>query len=72
MQLQFVAPGLAQRWPDLEGLPGDDIDRNASRFRGGINNSIVQGDLQRKDALAERGIRASIGETRSTSRIVTA
>jgi hypothetical protein len=63
MQLQFVAPGLARRWPDLDALSAADVDRHAPRFRGGINDWIVQTYLLLKDSLAERGLHATIGET---------
>jgi len=63
MQLQFVARGLAASWPDLDALDDQDIARQAPRFRGGINNWIVQTYLHLRDPLCAAGLRPTIGET---------
>jgi glycosyl transferase family 1 len=63
MQVQFVARELGAYWPDLARLDEDDIARQASRFRGGVNNWIIQTYLRLKEPLAAAGLTPTIGET---------
>ena len=63
MRVHFVARGLASAWPDLADLTDDDVDAQAMRFRGGVNNWVVQTYLRLKSSLASAGILATIGET---------
>ena len=61
MQLQFVARELQSQWPDLAALSEFDIARHAARFRGGVDNWIVQTFLRLKDPLSATGIVPTIG-----------
>jgi hypothetical protein len=63
MQIHFVARALAAAWPDLAHLREDDVDAQAARFRGGVNNWILQTFLRLRPRLAAAGIGTSIGET---------
>lgn len=63
MRMHFVARALASAWPDLADLTDDDVDAQAMRFRGGVNNWVVQTYLRLKSSLASAGIVATIGET---------
>lgn len=62
MRIHFVARALAANWPDLKHLEERDIAAHAARFRGGINNWIVQTYLRVKAPLAAVGMPVSIGE----------
>jgi hypothetical protein len=63
MRVHFMARALASAWPDLDDLTEDDVDAQAMRFRGGVNNWVVQTYLRLKTSLASAGIVATIGET---------
>jgi len=63
MRVHFVARALASAWPDLDDLTEDDVDAQAARFRGGVNNWVIQTYLRLKSSLASAGIAATIGET---------
>ena len=63
MRVHFVARALASAWPDLAHLTDDDVDAQAMRFRGGVNNWVVRTYLRLKSSLASTGIVATIGET---------
>jgi hypothetical protein len=63
MRVHFVARALASAWPDLADLTDDEVDAQAMRFRGGVNNWVVQTYLRLKSSLASAGIEATIGET---------
>lgn len=58
--IHFVAKDLRRHWPDIDHLGVHDIAREAHRFRGGINNWIVQSYLQLRDPLAAAGVCAQI------------
>jgi hypothetical protein len=62
-EIRFVARYLERDWPDIGQLEEADVDRQAQRFRGGVNNWIIQTYLHLKEALGERGVAVSIGET---------
>lgn len=62
MRIHFVARQLAERWPDLNRLTSSDVDRHAARFRGGVNNWVVQTYLHLREPLREVGIETSISE----------
>ena len=62
MRIHFVARALAANWPDLHNLEERDIAAHAARFRGGINNWIVQTYLRVKAPLAAAGMTLTIGE----------
>jgi hypothetical protein len=62
VQLQFVARDLHSQWPDLAALSERDIEQHAARFRGGVNNWIIQTFLRLKEPLAAAGIVPTIGE----------
>ena len=61
-QIHFIGRNLAQNWPDLAELTVDDIPLHAPRFRGGINNWVVQSYLQLKEPLRAQGVETSISE----------
>jgi hypothetical protein len=63
VQLQFVARDLHFQWPDLASLAESDIECQAARFRGGVNNWVIQTFLRLKDPLAAAGIVPTIGES---------
>lgn len=54
-KLTFVAGARCADWADLDAWTEDDIDRNAARFRSGIDVWIVQTYLHVRDALAAEG-----------------
>jgi hypothetical protein len=62
LRIHFLARDLTSRWPDIDALDEEAIARHASRFRGGVNNWIVQTYLRLKAPLAEHGIEATLGE----------
>jgi hypothetical protein len=53
--LTFVAGARCSAWSDLDAWTEDDIDRNAARFRSGIDVWIVQTFLHVRDLLAADG-----------------
>ena len=63
MRMHFVARALTTSWPDLDGLGEHDVAAQAARFRGGVNNWIVQTFLRLRQPLAAAGITPTIGET---------
>jgi hypothetical protein len=67
MQMHFVARALNTAWPDLHDLCEHDVAAQAARFRGGVNNWIIQTFLRLRQSLAAAGITATIGETFVTS-----
>src|SRR5262249_45192652 len=62
LRIHFLARDHASRWPDIDALDEQAIAQHASRFRGGVNNWIVQTYLRLKAPLAEHGIEATLGE----------
>ena len=62
LDIHFVVKKLHEQWPDIMLLDDRDIASQAHRFRGGINNWVVQSYLQLKEPLARAGIRARIRE----------
>ena len=58
--LTFVAGTRCAAWSDLDAWSEDDIDRNAVRFRSGIDVWIVQTYLHVRDALAAEGWSVSL------------
>jgi hypothetical protein len=60
LDIFFVAKNLQSQWPDIDELSAADIRLKADRFRGGINNWVVQSYLQLHEPLAQAGIRARI------------
>ena len=62
MQIHFVARALASQWPDIDTLDEDDIARHARRFRGGINNWIVQTFIRVRKPLLAADMTPTIGE----------
>jgi hypothetical protein len=66
LDIYFVVKKLKGQWPDIAELGTIDIYRQAHRFRGGVNNWVVQSYLQLREPLARAGIRAHI-----TDRFVT-
>ena len=63
VQFHFVARDLRSLWPDLARLDECDVARHAERFRGGVNNWIVQTYLRLRAPLAASRMHATIGET---------
>ena len=59
-KLTFVAGARSSAWHDLDAWSEDDIDRNAARFRSGIDVWIVQTYLHVRDALAAEGWSVSL------------
>ncbi|HVE48705.1 MAG TPA: hypothetical protein VNG69_03700 [Casimicrobiaceae bacterium] len=55
LKLTFVAGARYAAWRDLDAWNESDIDRNASRFRSGVDVWIVQTYLHVRDALAADG-----------------
>jgi hypothetical protein len=62
MQIHFVGRALAATWPDLDDLEESDIPAHAARFRGGVNNWIVQTYLRVRAPLAAVGMTPTISE----------
>lgn len=58
--LTFVAGARCAAWNDLDAWSEDDIERNAVRFRSGIDVWIVQTYLHVRDALASEGWRVAL------------
>jgi hypothetical protein len=69
LNIYFVAKNLQGQWPDIAELGTMDIDRQAHRFRGGVNNWVVQSYLQLREPLARAGIRARITDCFVTNAI---
>jgi hypothetical protein len=63
MRMHFVARELDTAWPDLHTLCEEDIAAQAARFRGGVNNWIIQTFLRLRPSLVSSGITPTIGET---------
>lgn len=61
--IHFVGRSLSENWPDLAELDETSINLQAERFRGGVNNWVIQTYLHLKDPLEQAGIRATIGES---------
>ena len=59
-KLTFVAGTRCSAWNDLDAWTEDDIDRNAARFRSGIDVWIVQTYLHVRDVLAAEGWNVSL------------
>src|SRR5215475_12775147 len=62
MRMHFVARALKAQWPDIDRLAERDIEGHAQRFRGGVNNWIVQTFLRLRASLRAAGIDSAIGE----------
>jgi hypothetical protein len=62
VHVHFVARALSSHWPDIERLDESDIARHAQRFRGGVNNWIVQTYLRLRDPLRRADILPTIGD----------
>jgi hypothetical protein len=62
VHIHFVARALSSQWPDIERLDESDIARHAQRFRGGVNNWIVQTYLRLRDPLRRADIFPTIGD----------
>ena len=62
MRMYFVARALGTSWPDVADLADDDVDAQAARFRGGVNNWIVQTFLRLRAPLLATGINPTLGE----------
>lgn len=60
--MHFVARTLETSWPDVADLTDDDVDAQAARFRGGVNNWIVQTFLRLRESLLAIGITPTLGE----------
>ena len=69
LDIYFVAKKLQNQWPDIDELTAVDIDLQGHRFRGGINNWVVQSYLQLREPLARAGIRARITDDFVTNAI---
>ncbi len=63
MRMHFVARELDTLWPDLHELREQDVAAQAARFRGGVNNWIIQTFLHLRPSLIVAGITPTIGET---------
>ena len=61
-KLTFVAGTRYANWRDLDAWTESDIDRNAARFRSGIDVWIVQTYLHVRDALAADGWTVSLAD----------
>ena len=61
-QIHFVARSLRTWWPDIESLDEPAIGRHAKRFRGGVNNWIVQSHIRLREPLGDARVTATIGE----------
>ena len=62
LKLTFVAGRRYAEWRDLESWTESDIDRNAGRFRSGVDVWIVQTYLHVRDALAADGWTVSLSD----------
>ncbi len=62
MHIHFVARFLDKLWPDLNRLTDADVDLQANRFQGGVNNWVLQTYLHLRAPLASQGITTSVGE----------
>ena len=62
MRMYFVARALGTSWPDVADLADDDVDAQAARFRGGVNNWIVPTFLRLRTRLLANGITSTLGE----------
>jgi hypothetical protein len=62
MRIHFVARDLTTAWPDLGDLRERDVAVQAARFRGGVNNWIVQTFLRLRESLEAAGLTPTIGE----------
>lgn len=61
--IHFVAKNLLTAWPDIATLQESDIDGYPGRFRGGVNNWVVQTYLRLNAWLGDLGFTTSISET---------
>ena len=61
-KLTFVAGRRYAAWRDLDAWTESDIDRNASRFRSGVDVWIIQTYLHVRDALAADGWTVSLSD----------
>jgi hypothetical protein len=61
--IHFVARDLASLWPDLADLDESSIDAQPLRFRGGVNNWVIQTFLRLRSSLATYGVVASLGQS---------
>ena len=61
MRVHFVARALASEWPDLDDLNENDVDAQATRFRGASTTQRSRPTLRLKSSLASAGIAATIG-----------
>jgi hypothetical protein len=61
-KLTFVAGARYAEWRDLDGWNESDIDRNAARFRSGIDVWIVQTYLHVRDVLAAEGWKVALSD----------
>lgn len=61
-KLTFVAGRRYAAWRDLDAWTESDIDRNAGRFRSGVDVWIVQTYLHVRDALAADGWTVSLSD----------
>ena len=62
LKLTFVAGRRYAEWRDLDSWTESDIDRNAGRFRSGVDVWIVQTYLHVRDALAADGWTVSLSD----------
>jgi hypothetical protein len=62
LNLTFVAGARYAAWRDLDAWTESDIDRNASRFRSGVDVWIVQTYLHVRDALAADGWKVTLSD----------
>jgi hypothetical protein len=60
--IHFVGRNLSDAWSDLAELDENAIDTQAERFRGGVNNWIIQTYLRLRQALLEAGVMATISD----------
>ena len=61
-KLTFVAGARYAAWRDLDAWNESDIDRNAARFRSGIDVWIVQTYLHVRDVLAAEGWKVALSD----------
>jgi hypothetical protein len=62
LKLTFVAGARYAAWRDLDAWTESDIDRNAVRFRSGIDVWIVQTYLHVRDVLAAEGWKVALSD----------
>ena len=62
MEIHFVARSLKSQWPDIEALDESAIARHAQRFRGGVNNWIVQSYLRLREPLRDVGMTPTLSD----------